>query len=92
MSEKTSLLIPGDFPPVVSGIASYFYEIWKNYPPERCVILCPKDPGHEIFDGISSLHIIRRKIPSKDSIKAKFFKSLLYMLYAIQSLKGAALF
>jgi len=78
---KKSLLIPGDFPPIVSGIATYFYEIWKTFPPERFVILCPKDPEHEVFDKTSFLHIIRRKIPSEDSIKAKLFKGLLYTFW-----------
>ena len=81
MSEKTSLLIPGDFPPVVSGIASYFYEIWKNYPPERCVILCPKDIGYEDFDKTSYLNIIRRRIPSGNSTRAKILKGLLYTFW-----------
>ncbi len=28
-SNSKSVLLPGDFPPVVSGIATYFHEIWK---------------------------------------------------------------
>jgi len=81
MSEKKSLLVPGDFPPIVSGIATYFYEIWKNFPPERCVILCPKDINYKEFDKMSYLNIIRHQIPSGNSARAKILKGLLYTFW-----------
>jgi len=83
MSERKSLLIPGDFPPVVSGIATYFNEIWQNFPPENCFILAPKDSGWKEFDKSSSLNIIRRKIPTQNSTKAKFLKGLLHTFWTI---------
>lgn len=83
MSERKSLLIPGDFPPVVSGIATYFNEIWQNFPPEKHYILAPKDNGWQDFDKASPLNIIRRKIPTQNSGKAKFLKGLLHTFWTI---------
>mgnify|MGYP000184110190 CR=1 FL=1 len=83
MSERKSLLIPGDFPPVVSGIATYFVEIWKHFPPEKCYILAPKDEGWQSFDAASPLNIIRRCIPTGNTTKAKILKSLLHTFWTI---------
>lgn len=83
MSERKSLLIPGDFPPVVSGIATYFNEIWQNFPPEKHYILAPKDNGWQDFDKASPLNIIRRKIPTQNSGKAKYLKGLLHTFWTI---------
>ncbi|MFH1252009.1 MAG: glycosyltransferase, partial [bacterium] len=83
MFDRKSLLIPGDFPPVVSGIATYFNEIWQNFPPEKCLILAPKDSGWQEFDKTSSLNIIRRKIPTQNTTKAKLLKGLLHTFWTI---------
>jgi len=83
MSDRKSLLIPGDFPPVVSGIATYFNEIWQNFPADNCFILAPKDSGWQDFDSSSPLNIIRRKIPTRNSTKAKFLKALLHTFWTI---------
>ncbi len=83
MSDRKSLLIPGDFPPVVSGIATYFNEIWQNFPVDRCFILAPKDDGWQDFDKSSSLNIIRRKIPTQNSGKAKILKGILHTFWTI---------
>jgi len=83
MHSRNSLLIPGDFPPVVSGIATYFYQIWRLLPIENNYILCPQDNGYEQFDKDFRLHTIRRKIPSGDSTRTKLFKGLLYAFWTL---------
>jgi len=83
MFDRKSLLIPGDFPPVVSGIATYFNEIWQIFPPEKCLILAPKDSGWQEFDKTSSLNIVRRKIPTRNTTKAKLLKGLLHTFWTI---------
>jgi len=83
MSERKSLLIPGDFPPVVSGIATYFAEIWQHFPPKNCFILAPKDKGWQTFDASSPLNIIRRKIPTDNSTGAKILKGIMHTFWAI---------
>jgi len=81
MPERTSLLIPGDFPPVVSGIATYFYQIWRLLPTKNNYILCPQDKGFEQFDEDFRLNTVRCKIPSGDSTCAKIFKGLFYAFW-----------
>jgi len=83
VSEKRSLVIPNDFPPVVSGIATYFYEIWRYFPTENHYILCPKDNGWKAFDREANLNVIRRRIPSGDSITAKLLKGKLYAFWVL---------
>lgn len=83
MFDKKSLLIPGDFPPVVSGIATYFYEIWRRFPPENNFILAPHDGNCENFDRQSELKIIRKPIPTGNSLRAKLLKGISSTLFAI---------
>ncbi|MGC9364713.1 MAG: glycosyltransferase family 4 protein [Fidelibacterota bacterium] len=83
MSDRKSLLIPGDFPPVVSGIATYFAEIWKHLPPKNCYILAPKDEGWQRYDAASPLRIIRRRITTGNTTKAKILKSLLHTFWTL---------
>ncbi|MFH1212930.1 MAG: glycosyltransferase family 4 protein [Candidatus Neomarinimicrobiota bacterium] len=83
MRSKFSLLIPGDFPPVVSGIATYFYQIWRLLPTENNYILCPRDNGYEQFDQDARLNTIRRQISSGDSTRDKLLKGLLYAFWTL---------
>lgn len=82
-SKKISLLITNDFPPIVSGISTVFYQIWKRLPSDRIMILAPKAPGCDEFDKRESFHIIRKKIPTGESGKAKLLKMALNIFYAL---------
>lgn len=81
---KKSLLIPGDFPPEVSGIATYFHEIWKFYDYSENHILAAKYPKCIEFDKNSDLHTIRVGIPTGSSPLHKIIKSFIYTIKAIQ--------
>ena len=83
MSEHKSLLIPGDFPPVVSGIATYFYEIWRHFPPESNFILASWDQDCKNFNQQSELKIIRKHISTGNSTLAKLLKGIAHTLYTI---------
>lgn len=83
MYSQNTLLIPGDFPPVVSGIATYFYQIWRLLLKENNYILCPKDPDWEKCDHSLALNTIRRRIPSGDATRDKLFKGLLYAFWTL---------
>ena len=37
----SSLLITNDYPPVPSGISTFFYNIWKHLPPVETMVLAP---------------------------------------------------
>ena len=80
---KKTLLIPGDFPPITSGIATYFYEIWKFFDSGKNIILAAKYKGWQKLDKNASLNIIRHYIPTGDSYVSKFAKSVLYTFWTI---------
>lgn len=82
-SKKISLLITNDFPPIVSGISTVFYQIWKRLPSDRIMILAPKVHGFEEFDKKESFRIVRKKIPTSESGKAKLVKMVLNIFYAL---------
>ncbi len=81
--KKVSLLISNDFPPIVSGISTVFYHIWKRLPHGKIIVLAPKIPGYLEFDKKETFHIIRKRIPTSESGMAKFLKMLLNILYAL---------
>lgn len=81
-STKT-LLIPGDFPPEVSGIATYFHEIWKFYDADSNMILAAKYKNYQEFDASSKLNIIRIGIPTGNSHLYKILKSMLYTIKTV---------
>lgn len=82
-SKKISLLITNDFPPIVSGISTVFYQIWKQLPPDRIMILAPKVFGCDEFDKREPFHIIRKRIPTGESGKAKLIKMIFNTFYAL---------
>ena len=82
-SKKISLLITNDFPPIVSGISTVFYQIWKRLPPDRIMILAPEVPGCNEFDKRESFHIIRKRIPTGESGKTKLVKMIFNIFYAL---------
>ncbi|MFH1093238.1 MAG: glycosyltransferase family 4 protein [Candidatus Omnitrophota bacterium] len=54
-----SLLITFDYPPMVSGIGTFFANVWKHLPEESHVILAPRAVGFEEFDKVSNRRVIR---------------------------------
>lgn len=83
-SFKKSLLIPGDFPPEVSGIATYFLELWKYYSSNENFILAAKYAGYKEYDRNSDLNTIRVAIPTGNAIHQKIFKSFIYTFKTVQ--------
>lgn len=86
-SKNVSLLITNDFPPIVSGISTVFYHVWKRLPPEKIMVLAPKASGWRAFDDKEAFRIIRKKIPTGESGVAKLFKMALNVVYAIYYIK-----
>ncbi|HHT9113574.1 MAG: glycosyltransferase family 4 protein [Planctomycetes bacterium] len=86
-SKKINLLITNDFPPIVSGISTVFYQIWKRLPPDRTMILAPKAPGCDEFDKKEPFHIIRKRIPTGESGKTKLVKMIFNIFYALYHIR-----
>ncbi|MCC7430474.1 glycosyltransferase family 4 protein [bacterium] len=69
-----SLLITNDFPPITSGISTYFFELWKHLPKNSTAILAPKTDNNEKIDKILACQVFRVKIPTGESSLQKIFK------------------
>ncbi|MBT4482199.1 MAG: glycosyltransferase family 4 protein [Candidatus Latescibacteria bacterium] len=54
-----SLLMTNDFPPVISGISTLFYNVWKYYSPERMLVLTPRTKDSETFDRAAAFRPVR---------------------------------
>ncbi|NUM25377.1 MAG: glycosyltransferase family 4 protein [Candidatus Buchananbacteria bacterium] len=60
---KKSLLVTLDFPPNnVGGVATFYYNVCKNLPPDKIVVLAPDHPDANNFDQKQHFTIIRKKL------------------------------
>ena len=80
-----SLLIANDFPPVTSGIATFFDQIWRLLPPEHVRILAPELPGAREVDAGYPVPIQRIWLPVQESPWAKVLKTLLTLHWTVTS-------
>lgn len=76
-----TLLISNDFPPVVSGISTVFYYVWKYLPEEKNSILAPKVKGSLDFDRKNNLQVRRYPFFTTNRIFFKLINNLLMSLY-----------
>jgi len=60
---KRSLLLTNDYPPVISGISTVYYHVWKHYDPERMLVLTPHVDGDKDFDSSAVFSPIRFRTP-----------------------------
>lgn len=72
---SNSLLIANDFPPVTSGIATVFYEIWRRLPADQTRIMAPKMPNTAPVDATCPVPVKRIYLPLGESNFAKLFKT-----------------
>lgn len=75
-----SLLITNDFPPIVSGISTAFYNLFRNVENKDFVVLAPKVKGSEVFDEGQPFQIIRRRIPLGEGLSIKILKTIISIL------------
>ena len=61
---KKSLLVTLDFPPNLGGVATFYYNVCKNLPGDKIVVLAPEQEGAEAFDKKQNFTIIRKKLLS----------------------------
>ena len=76
-----SLLITFDFPPILGGISTVFYNIWRYLPAQRFFILAPKAKGSASWDARFSGNVYRRYLPVGDNIFKKFARTILVLCY-----------
>lgn len=84
---KKSILLTNDFPPVISGISTFFYNIWRYYPHDRMLILTPFSEGSEEFDSSAYCRPIRLstlksgKLSKIVTIMLMTFRTAWYVLF-----------
>lgn len=89
-SHKKNLLITFDFPPIVSGISTVFYYVWRNLNQDRFLILAPKTKDSFEFDKKNKIKVIRKVFPLGDNIINKilrFFMLFFYLLAIVRKEK-----
>ena len=80
---KRSLLLTNDFPPIVSGISTYFYKLWEYLPQNELFVLAPKCKDDELIDSKVRYKIFRKTIPVGESCFAKILKMSIICFWAI---------
>ena len=73
---KNLLMITSGFPPTVSGISTYYYNLLKYLPADRVTVLAPWSEGCEGFDKQAPFRIIRKRCDTGASTKAKLKRML----------------
>lgn len=79
-----SLLITYDFPPIVSGIATVFYNIWKSLPADQCLVLAPRVRGSLEFDRANGIQVVRKKYSLETDIIKKFLSAILLFVHTMR--------
>ena len=79
---RKAILWANDFPPIVSGIATYFYNLWRVLPEDSTVIVAPKAAGYRAFDARHRLRVRRIWLPLGESGFAKVAKTFTTIFYA----------
>ncbi|MBI5233958.1 MAG: glycosyltransferase [Deltaproteobacteria bacterium] len=75
------MLVTNDYPPIVSGIGTYFYNLFRYQPTDRFFILSPRAKGCGDFDRKTGLPVIRRNISTGESKISKALKTAENIFY-----------
>ena len=76
-----TILWANDFPPVTSGIATFFVNIWRNLPSERVLVIAPEVPDAQTVDRALPFTVRRLRLPVGETGMAKGVKTLLTVFY-----------
>ncbi|MFA5100110.1 MAG: glycosyltransferase family 4 protein [Candidatus Omnitrophota bacterium] len=78
-----TLLITFDFPPIVGGISTVFYNVWKYLPGDDFCVLAPRVKGSAGWDKSFAGKVLRRRLPVKDTLLSKFLKLILLFFFCL---------
>lgn len=79
-----SILFANDFPPITSGIATFFHRLWRHLPPDRTEICAPRAPGSAEIDADYPIAVHRLPLPLGESFLAKAAKTAIPPVWALQ--------
>jgi phosphatidyl-myo-inositol dimannoside synthase len=80
--DMKSLLISSDFPPVLGGISTVFYNIWRYLPPEF-LALVPRAGQSRQLDAALAMRIFRAPVPVGDNIIKKLLRTFMFLIYSL---------
>jgi len=78
-----ALLFANDFPPITSGIATAFYQLWRRLPPEQIMVAAPRVGGAHEFDAQQAFPVLRLWLPLSEHSFAKMVKTIATVIYCI---------
>lgn len=78
-----SLLITNDYPPVPGGVSVVFYNLWRNIPPEKTMVLAPKLKGYKEFDEHGKVKVIRYPCFLPDSPLKKMYNCIVLFSFTL---------
>ncbi|HIG45410.1 MAG TPA: glycosyltransferase family 4 protein [candidate division Zixibacteria bacterium] len=82
-STSHSIFWANDFPPVTSGIATFFVNICRHLPADRVEVIAPRMEGTDEVDGALPYPVRRLNLPVGESVNAKLFKTVLTLWYGL---------
>lgn len=77
------LLVTSDFPPIVSGISTYYYNLFKYFPRDSVVVLAPWVEGCEEVDRQAPFKVYRKRCATGSSLSAKIRRLIVLDLAAV---------
>jgi phosphatidyl-myo-inositol dimannoside synthase len=77
-----NLLISSDFPPVLGGISTVFYNVWR-YLPEDYIVLVPWARRSRHWDKALGMPVFRLWVPLGDNIFKKLLRIFLFFVYTL---------
>ncbi|NQS98755.1 MAG: glycosyltransferase family 4 protein [candidate division Zixibacteria bacterium] len=79
---RRTLLITNDYPPVVSGISTFLYQLWKRLDPDFHTVLTPRVTGGKEFDRGKTVRVIRHPSFSGSGGLVKLINAVVQFFYA----------
>lgn len=79
----TILLITNDYPPIVSGISTVFYSLWKLMSQEKNVIAAPRVKGYGVTDSQVPSRTLRYPFVSNVSLFGKTVNLITLFFYTL---------
>jgi phosphatidylinositol alpha-1,6-mannosyltransferase len=81
---KKSLFWVNDFPPVTSGIATFFVNILCRLPPDRIAVITPRMEGAARIDAGLNFPVERLSLPIGESRTDKLVKTVMTLFHAMK--------
>lgn len=82
-----SLFIVNDFPPILGGQSSYYFDICRAFNREEIIVMAPAAPGYQDVDRSHNLRIVRKSYLFPVPVIGKICKIVLPLMYSLELIK-----